>query len=51
MWDVVGKAAGVASPEELMKFSIQEVINLIRAAPYETGGRLGIIFYSYKSRD
>lgn len=32
MWDVVGKAAGVASPEELMKFSIQEVINLIRAA-------------------
>ncbi|MCU0095911.1 histidine phosphatase family protein [Bacillus sp. OR9] len=32
MWDAVGKAAGVASPEELMKFSIQEVINLIRAA-------------------
>ncbi|PFC90342.1 histidine phosphatase family protein [Bacillus anthracis] len=32
MWDVVGKAAGVASPEELMKFSIQEVIDLIRAA-------------------
>ena len=32
MWDVVGKAAGVASPEELMKFSIQEVINLIRVA-------------------
>ena len=29
MWDVVGKAAGVAS---LMKFSIQEVIDLIRAA-------------------
>ena len=28
----VGKAAGVASPEELMKYSIQEVINLIRAA-------------------
>ncbi|WP_242301078.1 histidine phosphatase family protein [Bacillus cereus group sp. BfR-BA-01423] len=32
MWDAVGKAAGVASPEELMKFSIQEVIDLIRAA-------------------
>ena len=32
MWDVVGKAAGVSSPEELMKFSIQEVIDLIRAA-------------------
>ena len=26
------KGAGVASPEELMKFSIQEVINLIRVA-------------------
>lgn len=32
MWDAVGKAAGVAAPEELMKLSIQEVINLIRAA-------------------
>lgn len=32
MWGAVGKAAGVASPEELMKFSIQEVIDLIRAA-------------------
>ena len=32
MWDAVGKAAGVTSPEELMKFSIQEVIDLIRAA-------------------
>ncbi|CUB12699.1 2,3-bisphosphoglycerate-dependent phosphoglycerate mutase [Bacillus cereus] len=32
MWDAVGKAAGVASPEELMKFSIQEVIDLIRVA-------------------
>ena len=32
MWDAVGKAAGVASSEELMKFSIQEVIDLIRAA-------------------
>ncbi|SCC42477.1 histidine phosphatase family protein [Bacillus mycoides] len=32
MWETIGKAAGVASPEELMKFSIQEVINLIRAA-------------------
>lgn len=32
MWDAVGKAAGVTSPEELLKFSIQEVIDLIRAA-------------------
>ncbi|HDX9609739.1 TPA: histidine phosphatase family protein [Bacillus toyonensis] len=32
MWDAVGKAAGVAAPEELMKLSIQEVINLIRTA-------------------
>ncbi|QWG28989.1 histidine phosphatase family protein [Bacillus mycoides] len=32
MWETIGKAAGVASSEELMKFSIQEVINLIRAA-------------------
>ncbi|PEC19065.1 histidine phosphatase family protein [Bacillus cereus] len=32
MWETIGKAAGVTSPEELMKFSIQEVINLIRAA-------------------
>ena len=51
MWDAVGKAAGVTSPEELMKFSIQEVIDLISSRPYKTGGRLGIIFYSYKSRD
>ncbi|EJS70225.1 histidine phosphatase family protein [Bacillus cereus] len=32
MWETIGKAAGVTSPEELMKFSIQEVIDLIRAA-------------------
>ncbi|MDM5463410.1 histidine phosphatase family protein [Bacillus cereus] len=32
MWDAIGKAAGVTSPDELMKYSIQEVINLIRAA-------------------
>ncbi|PEW01187.1 histidine phosphatase family protein [Bacillus cereus] len=32
MWETIGKAAGVSSPEELMKFSIQEVIDLIRAA-------------------
>ncbi|TEA55328.1 histidine phosphatase family protein [Bacillus sp. BH2] len=32
MWEAVGKAAGVTSPEELLKFSIQEVIDLIRAA-------------------
>ena len=49
MWDVVGKAAGVASPEELLKLSIQEVINLIRVASNKTGGRLGIVFYSYKT--
>ncbi|MBJ8008580.1 histidine phosphatase family protein [Bacillus cereus] len=32
MWDAIGKAAGVTSPDELMKYSIEEVINLIRAA-------------------
>ncbi|PQZ57063.1 MULTISPECIES: histidine phosphatase family protein [Bacillus] len=32
MWDAIGKAAGVKSPDELMKFSIEEIINLIRAA-------------------
>ncbi|MGE7880384.1 histidine phosphatase family protein [Bacillus sp. NPDC094077] len=32
MWDAIGKAAGVTSLEELMKFSIEEIINLIRAA-------------------
>lgn len=32
MWDVVEKLQASRSPEELMKFSIQEVINLIRVA-------------------
>ncbi|PFJ19108.1 histidine phosphatase family protein [Bacillus cereus] len=32
MWDAIGKAAGVTSPDELMKFSTEEIINLIRAA-------------------
>ncbi|HDR7795600.1 TPA: histidine phosphatase family protein [Bacillus luti] len=32
MWEAIGKVAGVTSPEELMKFSIQEVIDLIRVA-------------------
>lgn len=32
MWDAIGKAAGVAAADELMKFSIEEIINLIAAA-------------------
>ncbi|MGE7866013.1 histidine phosphatase family protein [Bacillus paramycoides] len=32
MWDAIGKAAGVTSVDELMKYSVEEVINLIRAA-------------------
>ena len=32
MWDVVGKA-GVSSPEELMKFSIQELLILLERDP------------------
>ena len=43
------KVAGVASPEELLKLSIQEVINLIRVADPKNRRKIGIVFYSYKT--
>lgn len=44
MWEAVGKAAGVTSPEELLKFSIQEVIDLIRAADPTNRRKIGNYF-------